>query len=388
MFETLVALGALAAYDVVAIETSHPHPSVTRVEYAMQVGPDPLDHFSIVNVTPRGPRNRARETLILLSPFTLPAEFWEISETDDYERSFAGRLARSRIDVWLVGQRQTGLPPGTCEATPQACQAMGGWDFHAYSNDALLALWLTKITGRRGKPVLGGFSAGSNAALATVNRAPNAFSGVVLYEGTFFTHDPELRAHNDPICTTLEASLDAGAVFDPSVGVLGLVLQLAAADPEGLSPLPFFPPGTSNQLAALLVFGAPPPPGAIAPTPGYIRNLADFESQSFVYTDQARLERVGPLFDNYASVAALRDLHCGLAGRDTTYVDNLDAFEGDVLVLVEGTGFGPAMFDTAALFENARSVTIDSNPEFGEADPYFHERWEQVLYRPLRRWMR
>jgi hypothetical protein len=93
------------------------------------------------------------------------------------------------------------------------------------------------------------------------------------------------------------------------------------------------------------------------------------------------------LFDNYASLAALRDLACGLSDRDSSHDDNLAAFRGDVLVFVEGTGFGPAMFDTAARFSSAASVTVDSHPELGEADPYFHRDWEQVFYRPLRRWL-
>ena len=52
-----------------------------------------------------------------------------------------------------------------------------------------------------------------------------------------------------------------------------------------------------------------------------------------------------------APLGALRDLACGLAGHDQRHVENLGRFRGDVLIFVEGTGFGPAMFDTAALFE-------------------------------------
>jgi hypothetical protein len=64
------------------------------------------------------------------------------------------------------------------------------------------------------------------------------------------------------------------------------------------------------------VFGTPPPVGALSPTAGFIRNKVDFAKQQFVYTNEQRLQLVGPLFDNYGSLAALRDLSCGLAGRD------------------------------------------------------------------------
>jgi pimeloyl-ACP methyl ester carboxylesterase len=323
-----------------------------------------------------------------MSPFLLPGAFYEISESGGYAKSAAGRLAESDIDVWLVDQRRTGLAPGACESGSADCSVIGTWDFNAYSSDGLFALSLVKGTHPRKKPVIGGFSAGSNAALATLNRAPQEFSGLFLYEGTFFTEDPVIIAHNDTICTNLEGALAAGSVFDPSAAVYGLVVRSATADPNGIFPLPVFPPGTTNQQALLYVFAAPPPPGALAPTPSFVRTIADFSTQQFVYTNQARLGLTGSLFDNYGSLAAVRDLSCGLAGRDDQHFDHVGAFHGDVLLFIEGTGFGPALFDTAGLFDHAASVTIDHNPELGEADPYFHRRWEQVFLKPLRSWLR
>ncbi len=96
--------------------------------------------------------------------------------------------------------------------------------------------------------------------------------------------------------------------------MLGQVLTLAHDNPSGLSPLPFFPPGTTNKQSMFFVFGSPPPVGALSPTAGFIRTIVDFNAQKFVYTNEQRLELVGPLFDNYGSLAALRDLSCGLAG--------------------------------------------------------------------------
>ena len=54
----------------------------------------------------------------------------------------------------------------------------------------------------------------------------------------------------------------------------------------------------------------------LAPTPSFVRAVADFETQSLVYNDESRLELVGPLFDNYGAIAGIRDLACGLSGRD------------------------------------------------------------------------
>lgn len=383
---SLLTAGLFSAYHIASVSVETPHPALERVSYQVQVGSDPLNRFSITRVHKKC--GRSDGALILLSPFLLPGAFYEMSEAGGYAKSAAGRLAQSDLDVWLVDQRRTGLAPGACESGSADCSVLGTWDFDAASLDALFALSLVKGTHPRKKPVIGGFSAGSNAALATLNRAPREFSGLFLYEGTFFTEDPDLIAHNDPVCTNLDAALASGTVYDASAAAFGLVVRSAAADPTGLSPLSIFPPGTSNQQALLYVFGTPPPQGALSPTPGFVRSIVDFPSEQFVYANQDRLELTGNLFDNYGSLAALRDLACGLAGRDDRHFDRVGTFRGDVLIFAEGTGFGPALFDTAGLFTSAASVTIDHDPELGESDRYFHRRWERAFLKPLRDWLR
>ncbi|WP_437279555.1 hypothetical protein WME90_03075 [Sorangium sp. So ce375] len=383
-----LAGSAFGAYDIASVEVTRPHPSLERVVYEVDAGDSPLDRFSIIHVSKRGAGRGCGEPVILFSPFTFPGEFYEISESGRYAKSAAGELAMAGHDVWLVDQRRTELPPGACESGAADCSVMADWGFDTLSNDGLFALSLVRSQHPGARPVIGGFSAGSNTAMALVNRAPRAFSGVFLYEGTFYTEDPEIAAHNDAICSNLEGALAAGSTYDPSIAVLGLALRGAAADPQGAFPLPIFPPGTTNQLAMLLAFGSPPPPGALAPTPSFVRVIADFETQSLVYSDESRLELVGPLFDNYGAIAGIRDLACGLSGRDTSHYANLSAFRGDVLIYVEGTGFGPAMFDTAGLFDRAASVTIDHNPELGEADVYFNVHWKRTFLDPFTRWLR
>lgn len=379
-----LAAGVVGAYEIAAVEVTHPHPSLERVKYEVSAGESPLDTFSIIHVTRRG--SPPGHPVVLLSPYALPGEFYEVSETGSYARSAAGDLARRGYDLWLVDHRQTGLAPGTCESGAVDCSSMASWDFDVLSSDALFALSLVRMHTTE-KPVIGGFSAGANAAIATVNRAPDAFSGLFAYEGTFYTEDAAIRAHNDAVCTSTEAALASGAVYDPSVAVLGMVLRAAAADPSGLFAPPIFPPGTTNQQALLLVYGAPPPPGALAPTADFVRLRADFSTESLVYSDQDRLELLGTLFDNYGSVAAVRDLACGLAGRDTRHYENLGSFGGHVLEYVGGSGFGAAMFDTATLFENARSITVENRPELGEADFYFHTESRSAFVNPLVSWL-
>lgn len=383
-------LGLHGGYNVVSVEVTHPGEHLDRTEYVIQAGSSELNRFSITHVTSRhrGKRHgKEGAPLILLSPFLLPGQFYEVSETSQYADSAAGRLANANHDVWLVDQRRSGLEPGDCESGAHDCSVMLDWDFDTFARDALLATAFARVSNPRRKPVIGGFSAGANAALATVNLAPHAFSGLFLYEGTFYTEDPSLIAHNEPLCTSLQSRIGTGEAFDPGAAVLGAVTQLAAADPQGPSPIPGFPPGSTNQQSLLYVFSTPAPAGALSPAPNFVRMIADFQTEQFVYSNQERLSLVGPMFDNYGALPALRDLACGLAGVDDTHDDHLSRFRGDVLVYVEGTGFGQAMFETAAQFTRARSVTIEHNPELGEADAYFHHDWVNVFYEPLEGWL-
>lgn len=382
----LLALGIQPGYEVVSVDVTHPHRRLTRVEYVVQAGESPLNRFSITHVRRRGGHARGAP-LVLLSPFALPGAFYEVSETSRYEDSVAGRLATSRHDVWLVDQRRSGLQPGDCESAAVDCSVMLDWNTDTYVSDALLASsWARWLSGGE-KPVIGGFSAGANNALATVNRAPHRFSGLFLYEGSFYSEDPVVIEHNEGACAQLEDTLAAGIGYDPAMTIIRSVVTLAAADPNGLSPIPVFPPGTTNQQSLLYVFSAPPPPGALSPTPNFVRLLADFSTLQFVYANQDRLSLVGPMFDSYGSVAALRDLACGLAGEDDQHYDNLGAFQGDVLMFLGGTGFGPSMLDTASLMTGAGSLTVNEHPEFGEADAYFHHDWEHEFYDPLVDWL-
>jgi pimeloyl-ACP methyl ester carboxylesterase len=378
-----LAGSVFGAYDIASVEVTRPHPSLERVVYEVDAGDSPLDRFSIIHVSKRGAGRGCGEPVILFSPFTFPGEFYEISESGRFAKSAAGELAMAGHDVWLVDQRRTELPPGACESGAADCSVMADWGFDTLSNDGLFALSLVRSQHPGARPVIGGFSAGANTAMALVNRAPHAFSGVFLYEGTFYTEDAEIAAHNDAICSNLEGALAAGSTYDPSIAVLGLALRGAAADPQGAFPLPIFPRArpTSSPCCSP---SAPRLPRA----PSFVRVVADFETQSLVYSDESRLELVGPLFDNYGAIAGIRDLACGLSGRDTSHYSNLSAFRGDVLIYVEGTGFGPAMFDTAGLFDRAASVTIDHNPELGEADVYFNVHWKQTFLGPFTRWLR
>jgi hypothetical protein len=378
---------AVGTYDLQSVTTTHPDPDLTRVEYRIVAGSNSVNHFSITHVERNRHCHHGKVPVILFTPFLFPGSFYEISESGSYAESAAGKLAADGYDLWLVGQRRTDLAPGACEQGTADCSVMADWDYRTMSDDGLLALSIVRTLHPERKPVVGGFSAGSTTTMALVNRAPHDISGAFMYEGTFYTEDPTIRNHNAPICQQLEAAIDAGQYYDASAQMYGPILTLAEADPTGISPIPVFPPGTTNQMALLYVFSVPPQSGSLSPTPNFIRSIADFSTLSFVYTNPARLFEIAPLVDNYGSLPVLRDLACGLAGVDASHYDSLGKFHGDLLMFVEGTGFGQAMFDTVGLFTHAKSVTVNYHPELGESDPYFHYQWQDVFYAPLKQWL-
>src|SRR5882724_10815086 len=115
------SLNPFPAYDLLSANVTHPHPSLERVEYRVEVGHQQLNRFSITHVSKEHGGNAG--PVLLLSPFLLPGQFYEISETGDYAKSAAGELAKAGYDVWLVDQRRTGLAPGSCESGTD-CSAM------------------------------------------------------------------------------------------------------------------------------------------------------------------------------------------------------------------------------------------------------------------------
>jgi pimeloyl-ACP methyl ester carboxylesterase len=379
------AVRADSGYHVTNIGTDRPIPSLNRTVISVQVGNDPLNHFDIVRVRRHGLRYVGDPPVILLAPFAFPAEFWELS-TGDYEDSFGPQVALAGYDVWMVDSRLADIAPGSCESGAVDCSAMAGWTQDAAIADAMFVRALAFVAHPFKKPVIGGLSGGSSTAIATIDRHPNAFAGLFGWEGTLYTDSSAIRARNAAFCAQDEALLAAGQFFDPAVQSFKVLFQLAAAAPNDPSPIPAFPPGTTNLQALLIAFTLPNPANPLNFTEGFVRLVGDPFATTLTYSDIDKVLVWGPLVGNYAPVAFIRDSHCSMAGIETRFTDDLENFHGPVLFFTEGLGFGEMMFDTADLLTNA-DVTIDYHAEFGESDRYFHREWETVGLAPFLAWL-
>src|SRR6187549_2064274 len=106
----LLAACTFSPYDILSADVTQPTPALERTAYVVEVGGEALNRFAITHVQRK--HGKSAGPVLLLSPFALPGQFYEISERGGYGKSAAGELARAGYDVWLVDQRQTSLPAG------------------------------------------------------------------------------------------------------------------------------------------------------------------------------------------------------------------------------------------------------------------------------------
>ncbi len=362
---------------------STPVAEIERRVLTIQEGKNSFNRFQVVHLKPAVEANQA--PVILLAPFGFPAEFWEQSDDGSYLDAFAPQLALTGRDVWLVDSRLAQADPGECESGAVDCSPMEGWGMDTAVSDALFVTHLAR-TGCGKKPVIGGLSGGSATALAAVNARPRRFSGLFLWEGTLLSDDPSILARNAAFCQDDEDALSAGIFYDGSVQIFKTLFALAATDPEGLSPIPAFPPGTTNLQALLFALSFPDPNNPLNFTESFVRFVGDPFSATLQFSDIDRVVNLGSLTGNYAPIAFIRDSHCSMGGVETKFTNRLHRFRGDVLVFAEGRGFNTMMLDTAARFTRA-DVTIDYQPTFGESDRFFNVDWETVALDPFLDWL-
>ncbi|MDQ1613562.1 MAG: hypothetical protein QOG00_3493 [Pyrinomonadaceae bacterium] len=372
-------------YQIVGTQSSTVAGNLTRTVTTVQVGSNPLDRFLITRVVKDVPSNALKGTLLMLPPLGSGFQNYEVGDDGDYNNSFAGFFARRNFDVWGYSQRVQGLTAGSCESGALDCAAMAGWGLQTIVSDVAFIRQQIELVHPGEKPVVGGLSLGSIASIATINAHPNDYAGAILLEGTLYDENAEVRAINANFCAAFNNLLANGVYYDGQ-GTPGfkLLSHLAEVDPNGLTPLPGFPPGFTNHRAWVAAMSAPPL-SPTTPRPGYNFLAGSVAEDKFFYASEPLVHANIRGFVDYVATRTIRDVSCGLAG-ERTFSDNLHNFGGAVIMFAGGHGFGTGMTDTAGLL-SAAQVTVNYREEYGHVDHVFSLRHLHEVEHPILSWL-
>jgi pimeloyl-ACP methyl ester carboxylesterase len=364
-----VAEAALGQPFTVVQVTEQRIQGIDRIQYLVQNGADPLNRFGVERVVLSDLSDSASTIPVILQPpLSSSAGFYTLGghpHGSEFSHSIAATLARGGLDLYIYSPRETFLTPGQC-AVQANCAAAADWGIAAVLDDLAYTRELIAAAHPGVEPFIGGYSLGGMVAVAAVNEAPDVYVGVILGDSTLRIENP------DPgfavLCQGISAAIAGGQVLDDQLGpVTQLIVQLALTAPDAPSPIPFFPPGTTNRQAYLLFLTTPQPgpPASFFPA-GAILLPGSVEGDSLYNASESRVNTQIGAFNFYASNASLRDIVCSFAG-DPAFVGNLASYTGPILSFEAGLGLGPYMDDTIGL-TGSTSVHTESHPDFGHND--------------------
>jgi pimeloyl-ACP methyl ester carboxylesterase len=374
------------SYQIINTQTSSVSNNLIKTVTTVQVGSNPLNRFLMTRVRKNIPDHALKETILLLPPLGSGFQNYEVGDNGDYQKSFAGFFAQRNYDVWGYSQRVQGLTAGSCESNSIDCSAMADWGIQTIVNDVSFIRQQIEAVHPGQKPVIGGLSLGSIASIATINAHPQDYAGAILIEGTLYDENATVRAINANFCAGFE-NLLANGVFYDGQGTPGfkLISHLANVDPTGLTPIPGFPPGFTNHQAFVATMTAPPL-SPTTPRPGYNFLAGSIAEDRFFYANEALVHANIATFVDYVATRTIRDVSCGLAG-ETTFSNNLDSFDGPVIMFAGGNGFGTGMIDTANLMTSA-TVTLNYNAAYGHVDHVFSNNHLHEVEHPVLKWLK
>jgi pimeloyl-ACP methyl ester carboxylesterase len=390
----VAALAIPAAADepthhILSTQTTH-IAGFVRTDWTVQVGSQPINRFHMHRVVagdgepPSGEPSRG--VLLLLPPLGNGFNFFEVDENGDYRHSFVAFFASRGFEVWGYSPRTTGLTAGVCQSGAIDCSPMAHWGLQAVVDDAAFIRERIERSHDHHLPVfVGGFSLGAMTTIATINAHPGDYDGAMVLEGALYAADPGIAALNAGFCSGLEAQLAAGQIFDDtSLPGIRRIAQLAGSDPHGPTPLPGFPPGTTNHQVLVFVLGVPQA-GPLWPTPNFVRCAGSVSEDRFFYSTDARVIAHSVLFYDYTDLLTIRDISCGLGG-ERTFTGNLGAYRAPIYLLAGGLGFLAQENDLAHLL-GSTDVTRNFVSVFGHADHWFSANHREILEGDVLHWL-
>lgn len=373
-------------YQTVSVESSIAGGDLSRTVTTIQSSNNTLNRFQMTSVKKAEVPNHAlKGVVLLLPPLGSGFQNYEVGENGDYNNSFAAFFARRNVAIVGFTPRQYSLTAGSCESGAVDCSPMADWGLATVSSDIAHIRQRIAAEFPGLKVVVGGLSMGSISAMAAINAQPNDYAGALLIEGTIHDPDANVRAINANFCSNFDAMLAGGVFYDGQSGPgIKALSQLAQVAPNAPTPVPGFPPGTTNHQAFVLALSTPAVT-PLSPRPGYFNVAGSFAEDRFLFANESLVHGSLATFFDYTPIRSIRDLNCGLAG-ETTFTNNLGSFNGPVIMFAAGHGFGSAMFSTAQLMTSA-AVTINFEQEYGHVDYMFSNDHLHELEHPIYTWL-
>ncbi|HKQ53152.1 MAG TPA: hypothetical protein VJT74_12335 [Pyrinomonadaceae bacterium] len=373
------------SYQIISTQSSSVANNLTRTVTTVQFGSNPLNRFLMTRVRKNIPDQALKGTILLLPPLGSGFQDYEVGDNGNYDLSFAGFFAQRNYDIWGYSQRVQGIAAGSCESNAVDCSVMADWGIQTLLDDVSFIRQQIEAAHPGRKPVVGGLSLGSIASIAAINAHPEEYAGAILIEGTLYDENADVRAINADFCAAFENLLANGVYYDGQ-GLPGfkLISQLADVDPTGLSPIPGFPPGFTNHQAFVATMAASPL-SPTTPRPGYFFLAGSVPEDRFFFANEPLVHANIATFVDYVANRTVRDVNCGLAG-ERTFSDNLDSFDGPVIIFAGGHGFGTGMTDTANLMTSA-TITLNYNEAYGHVDHVFSTNHLHEVEHPVLQWL-
>lgn len=364
---------------------------LNRTAWIVQDGASPIDTFRITRLARDTSVANLRGTILLLPPLGSSFEIYEQRDANDlFGTSIAEFFAARGFDIWGYSPRFEGIPAGTCEAGVLDCSPMADWNLQSMIDDVSFVRDQIELLDPGTDVVVGGLSLGAMLSIAVANADGARYAGIFPWEGILESADPAVQALNTGYCAAVEAQLAGGIIFDGvGNGIFKKVGQHAADNPDGLTPIPLYPPFLTNRQVLVSVLVDPPSGPVSMPVPGFQQLTPTPAGDDFEHVSGARLiENILTGFNDYTPHAAVRDISCAIAGSDTTHTSNLHLFTGDVLMIGGGHGFGGFMNDQAGAFTSAASVALRVESDFGHVDHFFTRFHRHFVELPIFMWLK
>jgi hypothetical protein len=390
---------AAAAHGFSNVERRALTADVAEYSFKVRVGSGPYDEIGVHRVVKEiAPNVPARASKAV---FLAHGDIWNFRGAFlSGSQSLPVFLAQNGVDVWGIDFRWTLVP-----ATVTDFSFMQGWDLQQDARDLGVALGIARVTravtgSGFGKIDLLGWSRGGQISYAYLNgesqlpRGLRQVNGFIPVDIFFKTDDQRLR---QAACDRVIAAQNV-----PVQDITGTLFQalggLALADPNGASPIPLFPTGTTNRQAALIA-------GALTfsifePVPSYHFVGGTFDASNaptgLLYTASSTFFGFELGASPFEPSQVLKDgdtVVCDQA--DVPFDDHLEDITVPVLYVGAGGGFGEFGVYSTSLLGSTDVTTLIVNKvpaaqrviDYGHADLFLASDAQALVWQPILSWI-